>query len=74
MTLFVYTSEVYPTRLRGTAFGVFGMDGYTGRLSSTFSALVSMCSLLTVFRPLTRVSNLFFEITIILSPNSIMQP
>ena len=30
MTLFVYTSEVYPTRLRGTAFGVFGMDGYAG--------------------------------------------
>ena len=42
MTIYLYTSEVYPTRLRGTVYGVFGLTRSIGQLSSPLSALVSI--------------------------------
>ena len=42
ITLYVYVSEVYPTRLRGTVFGLFGVGRSIGQLLSPLSALVSV--------------------------------
>ena len=42
ITIYVYACEVYPTRVRGTVFGLFGVCRSIGQLSSPFAALVCL--------------------------------